>query len=136
MSVKEALKSYKELPDANFLQPVALEMNKTYSGGGTRNAATPDYTLIVGPVIERLVARAELGVRQHGRNNWIKSAKDPEFYIDAHNHLFAHAVKLLTGTDAADDHVGAILWACMAIAHMEQYHGALLTATEAVQDAK
>ena len=98
---------------------------KTYEGGATRSASVPDYSLIVGPIIERLVERAELGVQQHGRSNWLQSTEDPKFYIDAANHAQAHLRALFLGLNPDDDHLGAIVWNCMAMMHMEQLHGPL-----------
>jgi hypothetical protein len=119
------------LPAAANPTPVAVETKKTYTGGATRGSGIPDYTLIVGPVIERLVARAQLGAEQHGRDNWLKSASSIAFYIDAHNHMRDHMQKLFAGIEPEDDHIGAILWACMAITHMQPQMGSLMNALDA-----
>lgn len=99
----------------------------TFKSGARRSERMTDYSQIPRPGIKRIAQRFELGEKAYGRNNWktaLTTREDAyEFARDAFNHMMDHSLKLGNGLDyPTDDHLGAIGWAVVVLAHIEELY--------------
>lgn len=93
-------------------------------GGATRSEKAPAYDMIPPEGLRRIARRFALGAEKHGAHNWKRSleteADAAAFCREAYNHMLEHALKLASGECPEDDHLGAIGWAVVALAHVER----------------
>lgn len=95
-------------------------------GGDPSEKARP-YDLVPSEGQRRVADRFQLGAEKHGPNGWkqcLKSRGDAAaFAHESYNHMHEHMLRMKDGVALDDDHLGAIGWAVMVLAHIEDVYG-------------
>jgi hypothetical protein len=94
-----------------------------YENGATRNKIPYRFDLIPAAGLEKIAARFELGVRNHGENLWRKGG--PEFLKSSLNHAIHHLLDYLENGNneaiqGAGGNLGAVGWFIVVAAEFER----------------
>jgi hypothetical protein len=101
-------------------------LQNKYGGGTVRDRVSP-LTRVPHAGLKRIAERFAFGDEKYGEDNWKGMLDDPEgaaaFAKDANDHLVDHAFKMAQGLEPDADHVGAIGWAAVVLATIEDTFG-------------
>lgn len=79
----------------------------SFEGGSTRSKLEGRYDLIPRESIDAIARRLELGVVNHGENNWKNGGE--EFRKATINHLFNHLLDYVQNGNASEANTDAII---------------------------
>lgn len=85
---------------------------KEFESGAKSSGNLPPYECLTETFIDRCARRMEVGMKNYGKHNWKKGARDKEFILDRLRHIQKHLHKLIVEIDLdlsmQDDDAAAI----------------------------